>query len=43
MRYSVTTTAPSYYPVTLAECKQMLEISDTSHDDKLTIMLHGRY
>ena len=41
MRYSVTTTLPTYYPVTLAECKDMLEISDTAHDDKLTIMLQA--
>lgn len=41
MRYSVTTTAPDYYPVTLAQCKDALEITDTAHDDKLTIMLQA--
>ncbi|MCW8960196.1 MAG: phage head-tail connector protein [Ignavibacteriaceae bacterium] len=41
MRYSVTTTAPTYYPVTLAECKDALEITDTAHDDKITIMLQA--
>ena len=38
-RYSVTATSPSYKPVTLAECKDVLEITDTSHDSKINIML----
>lgn len=41
MRYSLTTTAPSYYPVTLSQCKDALEITDTAHDDKITIMLQA--
>jgi len=41
MRYSVTTTTPDYYPVTLAQCKDVLNISDTAHDDKITIMLQA--
>lgn len=41
MRYSVTTTSPSYEPVTLSECKQALEIDDsiTAHDDKINLMI----
>ena len=41
MRYSVTTTAPDYYPVTVAQCKDALEITDTAHDDKIDIMLQA--
>lgn len=39
MRYSVTTTTPDYYPATLDECKDALEIDGTAHDDKINIML----
>lgn len=40
MRYSVATTEPSYYPVTLEQCKDALELTGNSaHDDKITIML----
>lgn len=38
-RYSVAYSIPTYKPVTLAECKDALEINDTSHDDKIEIML----
>jgi uncharacterized phiE125 gp8 family phage protein len=39
-RYSVTTTAvPTYKPVTVAECKDALEIIGSDHDDKITMML----
>lgn len=39
-RYSIATTVPeTYKPVTLAECKDALEIVDSAHDDKITIML----
>ena len=41
MRYSVTTTQPTYYPATLAECKDALEIDGTAHDDKIQIMLEA--
>lgn len=41
MRYSVTTTAPTYYPVTRSQCKDALEITDTAHDDKIDIMLQA--
>ena len=39
-RYSIATTVePKYKPVTLAECKDALEIVDDSHDDKISMML----
>ncbi len=42
MRYSVTTAQPSYYPVTVDECKDALELTGNSaHDDKLLIMLRA--
>jgi len=41
VRYSISATEPSYYPATVAECKDNLEIaaSETAHDAKLLIML----
>lgn len=38
-RYSVVYAIPDYEPVTLAQCKDALEISDDFHDSKIRLML----
>ena len=39
VRYSKNATQPNYYPVSLDECKNALEIYDSIHDSKIKIML----